>query len=63
MLLMGITAAELAIYMSKPISVVDGILVCYLIGTSWATVVHKDEGIVIFEIVAMIGAFLTSVFV
>lgn len=62
MLIMGATAAGLAIYVSKPLSVVGGILACYLVVTSWLTVIQKEGEKGVFEKIAMFVALLTTVF-
>ncbi len=62
MLIMGATAAGLAVYVSKPLSVVGGVLAIYLVATSWATVIRKEGETGVFEIGAMIAALVTAVF-
>lgn len=62
MLIMGATGAGLAVYASKPLSVVAGGLVFYLVATSWATVIHKEGETGTFEIGAMLTALITAAF-
>ena len=62
MLIMGATAAGLAIYVSKPLSVVGGVLACYLVATSWITAIQKEGEAGVFEKIAMFVALMTTVF-
>ncbi|NAY92177.1 hypothetical protein GTQ34_09620 [Muricauda sp. JGD-17] len=62
MLIMGVTAAGLAVYVSKPLSVVGGVLSCYLVVTSRASVRRKKGKTGVTEIAAMLTALIISVF-
>ncbi len=62
MLIMGATAAGVAVYVSKPLSVVGGVLVFYLVATSWATVMRKEGKKGVFEIGAMLTALVIAAF-
>jgi len=62
MLIMGATAAGLAVYVSKPLSVVGGVLAFYLVATSWATVIRKEGETGVFEMGAMLAALVTAAF-
>lgn len=62
MLIMGVTAAGLAIYVSKPLSVVGGVLSCYLVVTSKAVVSREKGKTQALEIFAMFTALIISIF-
>jgi len=62
MLIMGVTAAGLAYYVSKPLSIVGGVLSCYLVVTSKATVSRKKDKSGVLQIASMLLALIISVF-
>jgi len=62
MLIMGATAAGLAVYVTKPLSVIGGVLAFYLVATSWATVIRKEGETGVFEIGAILAALATAAF-
>lgn len=56
MLVMASTGAYLAAFKPERISVVGGILTCYLVATAWATGRHRDGKAGRFELVGLVAA-------
>ncbi|MFL0803514.1 MAG: hypothetical protein K6L81_07325 [Agarilytica sp.] len=60
MIFMGLSGATVAYLLQRPDSIISGFIVCYLVSTSWATILRQPGHTGIFEKLALTSALLIA---